>query len=55
MDKAMNAIETWYKDMTKFQKIFVYAISIALSVMLIGLIPLAFLIYLELGAKGRGA
>lgn len=49
----MNAIENWYKNMPIFQKFFVYAISAALSFILIGLIPLAFLIYLELGLRGR--
>lgn len=43
-------MKTWYKNMPKKQKVFVYTVSIALlTVFGIGLVPLAVLIYLELG------
>lgn len=46
-------MKNWYKKMLKGQKIFVYLVSIALIlVYAIGLIPLAILIYLELGERG---
>ena len=51
MDKAMN---NWYKNMPKGQKIFVYFISTALVVVYgIGLIPLTALIYLKLGQRAN--
>lgn len=41
----------WYKNMTKNQKNFVYLVSAALVLVFgIGLVPLAILIYLELGS-----
>lgn len=50
----MKSLSAWYEGMTKGQKFFVYAISIALSVVYgVGLIPLAVLIYLHLGDRGR--
>lgn len=43
-------MKNWYKNMTKGQKIFVYFVSAALVMVFgIGLLPLAILIYLELG------
>jgi hypothetical protein len=50
----MKKIEDWYQNMPKGQKIFVYLVSLA-SVLVfgIGLVPLAALIYLELGERGR--
>lgn len=46
-------MKTWYKSITKGQKIFVYFASIALILAFgIGLLPLATLIYLELGERG---
>jgi len=49
----MQKIEDWYRDMPKGQKIFVYLVSIALVwVFGVGLLPLAILIYLELGKRG---
>lgn len=50
----MQRIEDWYRDMPKGQKAFVYLVSIALVIAYgIGLLPLALLIYLELGERGR--
>lgn len=46
-------MKNWYKGMTKGQKIFVYLIAVALiPVYALGLLPLAVLIYLELGQRG---
>lgn len=46
-------MRSWYKNMPKGQKIFVYLVSAALVlVYLIGLLPLAILVYLELGERG---
>ena len=44
-------MKKWYKNLTKGQKIFLYLVSIALSAFVVGLLPLAVLIYLELGQK----
>ena len=45
-------MKNWYKNITKGQKIFVYFVSICLIfAMGAGLLPLAILIYLELGSK----
>jgi len=44
-------MKKWYKNLTKGQKIFLYLVSIALSAFIVGLLPLAVLIYLELGQK----
>ena len=44
-------MKKWYKNLTKGQKIFLYLVSIALSAFIVGLLPLAVLIYLELGEK----
>lgn len=50
----MHKIEEWYQDMPKGQKIFVYFVSLALILLFgIGLLPLAILIYLELGLRGK--
>ena len=50
----MNAIENWYEEINKNQKIFVYVVSTVLvGVFGVGLLPLAVLIYLELGLRGR--
>lgn len=50
----MNSLNVWYDEMPKGQKIFVYLVSIALVLAYgIGLAPLAALIYLELGVRGR--
>lgn len=47
-------MKNWYRTLTKEQKIFVYLVSMALVLAyLIGLIPLAVLIYLELGERGN--
>jgi hypothetical protein len=47
-------MKNWYKKMPKGQKIFVYLVSIALVLVYgIGLLPLAILIYLELGQRGE--
>lgn len=46
-------MKSWYRSMTKGQKIFVYLLSAALvAIYAIGLLPLAVLIYLELGERG---
>lgn len=47
-------MKSWYKSMTKGQKIFVYFISTC-SVLVygIGLLPLSILIYLELGKRSE--
>ena len=46
-------MKNWYKNMPKGQKKFVYFVSIALLLVFgIGLLPLAILIYLELGERG---
>ncbi len=43
-------MKQWYKSMPKGQKVFVYFVSVALIMLYgIGLLPLAILIYLELG------
>ncbi len=48
-------MKNWYKKMTKGQKIFVYLVSTALVIFWgIGLLPLAILIYLQLGEGGTG-
>ncbi len=45
-------MKNWYKNITKGQKIFVYFVSICLILAMgAGLLPLAILIYLELGNK----
>lgn len=50
----MNKIEKWYIEMGKQQKIFVYMVSAALVLVYgFGLLPLAILIYLELGERYR--
>jgi len=50
----MNVLNAWYTGMTKGQKIFVYLASCALVFVFgVGLIPLALLIYLELGQRGK--
>jgi hypothetical protein len=47
-------MKNWYANMPKGQKIFVYLISTAFLVFFgAGLLPLAVLIYLELGQRGR--
>ena len=51
----MEALKNWYKGINKGQKIFLYLVSTALIlVFLIGLLPLAILIYLELGERNIG-
>lgn len=46
-------VKQWYKGLAKGQKIFVYFVSTALVLIYgTGLIPLAVLIYLELGERG---
>jgi hypothetical protein len=43
-------MKSWHKNLTQAQKIFVYLVSCALvPVFLIGLLPLAIMIYFELG------
>lgn len=47
-------MKSWYKNMTKGQKVFVYLVSAALVLAFgAGLLPLAVLIYLELGQRGN--
>lgn len=48
----MKNMAAWYKEMSKGQKVFVYLVSSALVLVFgIGLLPLAVLIYFELGQK----
>jgi hypothetical protein len=50
----MHNLEKWYREMGKQQKIFVYFISVALIFAFgFGLLPLAILIYLELGDRNN--
>lgn len=50
----MNALNEWYDGMTKAQRVFVYVVSVGLvAFYLLGLIPLALLIYLQLGKEAR--
>ena len=43
-------MKNWYQNMNKNQKIFVYLVSVALVLFFgVGLLPLAVLIYLQLG------
>ena len=50
----MTALNVWYDEMPKWQKLFVYLVSTALVLAYgIGLAPLAVLVYLELGLRGR--
>jgi hypothetical protein len=50
----MQKVENWYEEINKNQKIFIYVVSILLVGFFgIGLLPLAILIYLELGLRGR--
>ena len=52
--EAVQKLEDWYEGMNKNQRIFVYAISMGLVFVFgAGLLPLAILIYLELGLRGR--
>ena len=45
-------MKNWYKNISKGQKMFVYGVSIGLILVFgFGLLPLAILIYLELGEK----
>jgi hypothetical protein len=45
-------MKTWYRNISKGQKIFIYLVSVGLiAVVGIGLVPLAILIYLELGER----
>lgn len=47
-------MRNWYKNMPKGQKRFVYFVSLALVLAAgAGLVPLAILIYLELGQRGN--
>ena len=49
-------IKNWYENISKGQKKFVYFVSICLIFAFgIGLLPLAILIYLELGSKDEDA
>jgi hypothetical protein len=49
-----SSLKNWYKNIHKGQKIFVYLVSTALTLVYgIGLLPLAVLIYLELGQRGN--
>jgi hypothetical protein len=50
----MNFLSEWYDAMPKGQKVFVYLVSTGLILAFgVGLVPLAVLIYLELGVRGR--
>jgi hypothetical protein len=47
-------MKNWYKSIKKGQKIFLYLVSVALVPAFgTGLLPLAVLIYLELGQRGE--
>ena len=47
-------MKNWYKNISKGQKKFIYFVSLCLVLAYgIGLLPLAILIYLELGKKGE--
>lgn len=46
-------MQKWYRSITKRQKYLLFGISIVLSVIWVGLIPLFTLIYLELGERDR--
>ncbi|GEM_PF-1771618 len=49
-------MKKWYKDINKGQKIFIYLVSLALTLMWgVGLLPLAILIYLELGERNSSS
>jgi hypothetical protein len=49
-------MKKWYKNITDGQKKFVYLVSICLIFVFgFGLLPLAILIYLELGGKDEDA
>ncbi len=51
----MKKIEQWYDNMNKGQKRFVYGfclVPLTFPLFGVGLIPLAFMIYLELGKRG---
>ena len=46
-------MKSWYKNLAKAQKIFIYVIvTVLVPVYGIGVLPLAVLIYLELGLRG---
>ncbi len=48
----MEVMKNWYQNINKNQKKFIYAVSAALILVYgIGLLPLAVLIYLELGER----
>ena len=50
--KKGKTVKNWYNKMNKGQKVFVYMVSTALVIIYgIGLLPLAILIYLELGER----
>tara|TARA_B100002049_G_C15770736_1_gene246658 strand:+ start:177 stop:338 length:162 start_codon:yes stop_codon:yes gene_type:complete len=50
----MKEIEKWYRRMGSQQKVFIYCVSVALIFAFgIGLLPLAILIYLELGERNN--
>jgi hypothetical protein len=54
IDREGVKVKNWYKNMTKGQKLFVYFVSAGLVLVYgIGLLPLAVLIYLGLGERGR--
>jgi hypothetical protein len=49
---AANIMKNWYKNINKWQKVFIFLASTALILAFgIGLLPLAALIYLELGER----
>lgn len=51
----MKELEAWYDTMNSGQKLLVYVISAGLVLLWgLGLVPLAVLVYLELGRKDRG-
>ena len=53
-NKIGETMKDWYKNITKGQKIWIYlASTAAVLVWGIGLLPLAVLIYLELGQRGE--
>lgn len=44
-------MKKWYKSINDAQRIFLFLASAGLSLLIVGLLPLAILIYLELGER----
>ena len=47
------AVQVWYNETTLGQKILMFVVSVILSLWLFGLVPLLFLVFLELGRRRR--